>query len=327
MNIKKILILIILFILLNSFIFSDENKHIYSLKEENYLGLKNSFRIKTKTFELLVPTEIGPRILHFSKLGKSNLFKVLNDQIEKKDSSNWINFGGHRLWRAPEDKVLTYSPENSKVNFEKFQNFIRISKIDSVNSLLKEIEIYPLTDDSIKILHKLTNLSKIKTKVSAWALTVFPLEGKVILPFSKRGTHPENLLASDSIHLWAYTDLSNPIFSFYKEFILMQKKENSILPQKIGVGGEVGFVAYILDDQVFVKSFKIFPHLAYPDKNSRVEIFINKKFVELESLSPLKILNENETISHTEIWHLFELEKNNISDEEIYKFVLEKMKN
>ena len=316
--------LILLFIL--SFeILSQEANTKYSVTKENFSGLTNSWRVKIGNLELVIPTEIGPRILHFSKIREPNLFRVLNDQLENKNIPNWQNYGGHRLWRAPEDKFLTYSPENSEVNIADNKDYILISKLDTINSLLKEMEIHPDSENSIRVVHRLTNKSKQNTKVSAWALTVFPLEGRSILPLTNRGSHPENLLATDSIHLWAYTDMGDPTFSWNKDFIVIQKQDTSNLPQKIGVSGERQWCAYILGDQLFIKKYSIMPTRSYPDKNSRVEVFINKKFLELETLSPLVRLKENEFITHTEMWYLYTLPKNITSNKEIVKYIGENL--
>ena len=311
----------ILIYLLNLGIFATEANKKYSVEKESFMGLKNSFRVRMGNIEFVIPTEIGPRILHFSKIGKQNLFRVIEDQIQNRSAPNWQNYGGHRLWRAPEDRFLTYSPENSEVSVEDNQDYIRISKLDTINFLLKEIEIFPNGENSIRVVHRLTNKSKIDTRVSAWALTVLPLEGKAILPLTKRRLHSENLLATDSIHLWTYTDMSDPTFLWGKEFIVMQRKENSNLPQKIGVGGEKLWAAYILGDQLFIKKYSITDTRSYPDRNSRVEVFINKKFLELETLSPLVRLKENESITHTETWYLHTLPVNIISNEDIVKYV------
>ena len=76
--------LILLFIL--SFeILSQEANTKYSVTKENFSGLTNSWRVKIGNLELVIPTEIGPRILHFSKIGEPNLFRVLNDQLENKN--------------------------------------------------------------------------------------------------------------------------------------------------------------------------------------------------------------------------------------------------
>ncbi len=313
---------IILFLVINC-LFAEEANKKYSIEKENFMGLKNTWRVKMGNIEFVIPTSTGPRILHFSKIGKPNLFRVLDDQLQNRETSNWQNYGGHRLWRAPEDRVLTYSPENSEVSVEDNQYYIRISKLDTFNSLLKEIEIYPSGENSIRVVHRLTNKSKIDTRISAWALTVLPLAGKAILPLTKRGLHSENLLATDSIHLWTYTDMTDPTYLWGKDFIVMQKKENSNLPQKIGVGGEKLWAAYVLDDQLFIKKYSITDTRSYPDRNSRVEVFINKKFLELETLSPLVRLKEKESVTHTEIWYLYTIPLNTFSNAEIVKYVEE----
>lgn len=317
--------LFILFIL-PIFLWADEaNKH-YSVKLENYFGLEKSYRVHIGNLELVIPSQIGPRILHFSLKGEENVFQVLKDQIQKKESPNWVNFGGHRLWRAPEDKILTYSSENSEVNLDFEKEFIRISKLDENSFLLKEIEIHPNTENSIRVAHRLTNQGKSKQKISAWALTVLPLEGKAILPLTQRGTHPEDLLPTDSIQIWAYTHLSDSIFQFKKDYIVVERKNNSSLPQKIGLSGESGWVAYRNGENLFIKKISYKKFRNYPDKNSSVEVFVNQKFLELETLSPLSTLKPNESIMHTETWILEKIPKDISTDDQLFEYIQTKLR-
>ena len=119
--------------------------------------------------------------------------------------------------------------------------------------------------------------------------------------------------------------MGDPSFSWNKDFIVIQKQDTSNLPQKIGVSGERQWSAYVLGDQLFIKKFYITPTRSYPDKNSRVEVFINKKFLELETLSPPVRLKENEFITHTEMWYLYTLPKNITSNKEIVKYIGENL--
>ena len=52
---------------------------------------------------------------------------------------------------------------------------------------------------------------------------------------------------------------------------------------------------------------------------------MNKKFLELETLSPLVRLKENEFITHTEMWYLYTLPKNITSNKEIVKYIGENL--
>ncbi|HMW06702.1 MAG TPA: hypothetical protein PK079_18710 [Leptospiraceae bacterium] len=315
----------LLYISLPMQLFSDVGDLDYTFSREKYLTIENSFRVKMSGLEFVIPTQIGPRILHFSRIGEENIFKVMEDQIQNSKSKSWLNFGGHRLWRAPEDKILTYSPENSNVEIQTQKEFISISKVDSVNQILKEIEISPIKDYSIQVKHKITNLSDKKQTLSVWALTVLPLSGKALIPLSPRGTHPQDLLPTDSVQLWAYTNLSDSIFNFKKNYILIEKKENSHLPQKIGLNGEPGWAAYINGANVFIKKFSYKKYRNYPDKNSSIEVFVNQKFLELETLSPIRTLKPKESITHIETWILEKVPNSISTDDQLFDFIQTKI--
>ncbi|HXF27943.1 MAG TPA: hypothetical protein VN610_11740, partial [Bryobacteraceae bacterium] len=84
----------------------------------NYHGWPNSYRITNGTVELIALTDVGPRIIRYGFVGGQNLFKEFEEQLGKSGESTWEARGGHRLWMSPEDKVLTYAPDNSPVQFK-----------------------------------------------------------------------------------------------------------------------------------------------------------------------------------------------------------------
>src|SRR5579862_3212972 len=89
-----------------------------SIEKINYKGWPNSYRIANGEVELIVTSDIGPRIMRYGFVDGQNFFKVFGDQLGKSGEPAWQFRGGHRLWLAPEDARLTYAPDNSPVEMD-----------------------------------------------------------------------------------------------------------------------------------------------------------------------------------------------------------------
>src|SRR3954470_7907038 len=83
-----------------------------------YLGLPNCYRIFNATTELVLATDIGPRILRYAFVDKDNVLGEYPDRAASTVFGEWKPWGGHRLWAAPERMPETYSPDNSPVHFD-----------------------------------------------------------------------------------------------------------------------------------------------------------------------------------------------------------------
>ncbi|HEV2690204.1 MAG TPA: hypothetical protein VGV35_16715, partial [Bryobacteraceae bacterium] len=85
------------------------------IEKTQYQGWPNCYRISNGEIELVVTTDVGPRIMRYAFVGGRNIFKEFEDQMGKSGESTWQPRGGHRLWIAPEDAVLSYALDNSTI--------------------------------------------------------------------------------------------------------------------------------------------------------------------------------------------------------------------
>ena len=120
-----------------------------------------------------------------------------------------------------------------------------------------------------------------------------------------RGTHPENLLPTSSLTIWAFTHMNDPRWSWGEKFILLRQDENATTPQKLGVHVRDGWSAYANNDHLFLKTFDYCEDATYPDFGAVVEIFTNNEMLELETLGPTVSLAPGADVEHKETWHLF----------------------
>src|SRR5262249_39480507 len=85
------------------------------IEKTNYKGWANSYRITNGEVELIVTSDIGPRVIRYGLAGGPNLFWEDPKTLGKTGGAEWQLIGGHRLWHAPEDPKRTYAPDNTAV--------------------------------------------------------------------------------------------------------------------------------------------------------------------------------------------------------------------
>ena len=84
----------------------------------SFNGWPNCIRFFNEEIDLIVSTDIGPRILRYGFLGDQNFFYLDPGQAGQTGGNEWRIYGGHRLWHAPEAMPRTYHPDNESVQFE-----------------------------------------------------------------------------------------------------------------------------------------------------------------------------------------------------------------
>jgi hypothetical protein len=281
--------------------------HSVSLEKFKFSDYENSLLLTNGKIEMIILTDIGPRIIHFGFKGKQNMFYIDSQMLGKKGEVIWRNYGGHRLWIAPENKKTTYVPDNDPIKYYwNNKTLILLQEIPELE-LKKEIMIEMSESESkAKIIHRIQNYSESKIELAAWAITVLPKEGTAFLPISELGKHPEDLLATDSILLWKYSKLNDPRVSFQEREIIVKGDSKQKQPFKIGIKGKEGWntLRYKKKGTSFTKTYKYFSQEEYVDLKASSQVFTNKKFIELETLSPLKKLNSNQVAEHIEFWEL-----------------------
>jgi hypothetical protein len=297
-----------------------------SLKVEkiNYKGWPNCYRLSNGIIDLIVTTDVGPRVIRFGFVDQENEFKEFENMLGKTGGNEWLPYGGHRLWHAPEHPVRTYYPDNKPVKVELYEGYIRLTQqVEETTGIQKEIDIYMSPDKpEVKIVHRIYNRNLWAVKLSAWALSVMAPGGTAIFPLPPRGTHPENLLPNTLISLWAYTDMTDPRWYWGKKFVLLKQNPNAKSPQKAGFMNVDGWAAYVRNGHMFVKTFDYIPNAHYPDFGCNSETWTNSEILELESLSPLTEIQPGSSIEHIEKWFLFKDVPTPKNDDDVDKYII-----
>jgi hypothetical protein len=275
-----------------------------TVKKVAYKGWKNCCRISNGKIELIVTTDVGPRVIRFGFVGGQNLFKEYDAQLGKRGGNKWCIYGGHRLWHAPEAEPRTYFPDNFPVAVEKHGNIVRfIQPVETTTGIQKEIDIKLSGGNRVELVHRLRNAGQWPVELAPWALSVMAPGGTAIVPLPKRGSHPKDLLPGNLLTVWLYTDMSDPRWTWGRKYILL--RQDSAPPQKLGAFLPDGWAGYVLHGQLFVKKFLGAPG-HYTDFGCNFETFTNNEMLELESLGALTNLAPGQTAEHRETWSLFD---------------------
>jgi hypothetical protein len=149
--------------------------------------------------------------------------------------------------------------------------------------------------------HVLKNCGNEVRECAPWAITQFRSGGVAIMPQNNTET---GFLPNRSLAIWPYTDVNDPNVKWGNEFIIFNAKVTS--PFKIGFPNPRGWLAYWLDDCLFVKRAPFEAQATYYDLGSSSECYCNDQFLELETLGPKTILQPGELVKHLETWEFFE---------------------
>lgn len=278
------------------------------IEQVHYEGWPTCYRLSNGQVELIVTTDVGPRIIRFGFVGQQNEFAQFAEMMGQVGGEAWRLYGGHRFWHAPEDLKRTYMPDNGPITFEQHKGFVRlIQPTEAQTGIQKEIDIRLSPQGArVQMTHRLRNHNLWPVELAPWALSVMAPGGMGIVPLPPRRAHDEQLLPANTLTLWAYTDMSDPRWYWGRRFIMLSQDPNASQAQKVGVSCRDGWAAYARQGHLFVKEFEYVAGANYPDLGSSVELFTDADMLEVETLAPLAPLAPNATVEHIERWHLFD---------------------
>lgn len=275
----------------------------------NYGGWSNCIRLSNDESELIISTDVGPRIIYFGFTNQQNFFYLSPEDSGKIGGNNWRIYGGHRLWLAPEAMPRSYYPDNNPVSYTCNAHTIKLTQAKEITTgIVKEMEITLSSDkNQVTVLHRLINQSLWHIELSPWALSALAQGGRAIIPQEPFGEGDDYLLPARPLALWHYTKMNDNRWMWGNKYIQAKQDPTVTSEQKIGVMNKLGWAAYYLNGELLVKQFKFDPNAVYPDFGCNNEMYINGDFLEVETLGPLTTLPPDGIVEHTEHWLLTEV--------------------
>lgn len=299
------------------------------VEKTNYKGWSDSYRVTNGEIEVIVTGDIGPRIMRCGFVGSQNLLKEFPDQLGSNREEKFQLRGGHRLWKAPEDAIASWAPDNVPVEVETTASeVIAREPVEPLTGLQKEIAVKMTpSGGEVTVRHRIINKTLFPLELAPWALTMMAPGGTAITGFPPRGSHPRNLEATNPLVMWAYTDLSDTRWRFTRKYLILRQDPNNAEPQKLGLFNPHTWAGYHLNGELFLKQCTADTAKPYPDFGCSFETFTNSEFLELETLGPLTKIAPSQSVIHVEHWSLHKnLRLADFTDAELDKVILPLLK-
>jgi hypothetical protein len=274
------------------------------LERVAYGGWKNCLRLSDGRVELVVTLDVGPRVIRFGLVSGPNLFKEFADQMGRTAGTEWISFGGHRLWHAPEVAPRTYAPDFDKVDSHWNGAALQLNPIAEPSTGIRKEIVIRLEQGRVHLDHRLYNENLWAIEVSPWCLSVMAPGGRAIVPQEPFVAHGDSFEPARPLVLWQFTRMDDARYTWGDRLIQFRQDDRYPSKQKFGIADKPGWAAYHLGDQLFVKTFDWNESQRYPDYGCNCELFTMPGFLEIESLGPLTRLEPGTFLSHRETWSL-----------------------
>lgn len=345
----------------------------------SYGGWPNCMRLSNGQIELIATTDVGPRIIRFGFIEGPNLLKECSEMLGMTGGDEWRLYGGHRLWHAPEQFPRTYAPDNAPLDYsyDDSQGMLTLNPApEQTTGIAKQITVRLITDPAelipatagraadekttvtgrdqdggsprpinhaVELTHRLTNHNPWAIDLAPWCLTVMTRGGRAIIPQEDYRPHPDYLLPARPLVLWHYTDMSDPRWKWGRRYIQLTQDPAATTKQKVGAFNSKGWLAYCLEETIFVKRTPVSlsgtestmtgqPEAAlrghdetaawppttmpgYPDLGCNVECFTDPEMLELETLGPMTRLEPGQSVEQVEQWFLFKTQAEVPEDE------------
>jgi hypothetical protein len=276
------------------------------VEKTEYKGWHNCYRVTNGEVELIVTGDVGPRIIRFGFVGGQNMFKEYAEQMGKTGEEKFQLRGGDRVWKAPEDPIATWAPDNVPVEITPTSTgLVARAPVEPLTSLQKEIEIsMAATGTEVTVAHRITNKSLFTLEFAPWVLTMMAPGGTEVAGFPPRGRHPINLEATNPLVMWAYTNLADKRLTFTKKYLVLRQDPNNPEAQKLGLFNRDTWAAYLINGEAFIKRATADPSKTYTDFGCSFETFTNNEFLEIETLGPITKVAPGKTVEQVEHWSL-----------------------
>jgi len=269
------------------------------IERTEYLGWRDAYRLRLGDAEMVVVTEVGPRIIGLSIAGGPNLLYV--DQATRgagQGDPEWHIYGGHRIWVAPETKD-TYTPDNVPCEVSVDDGVFTVLPPVAERTALRKRLTISAENGRFAIEMGVLNLGDTLYAGAVWGITCVVPTGVIAFPWGRGG-----IWDVKKIVYWnRWMDHSSDVRSAQYQpgpdlFRVVPTGEEG----KVGTGAPEGWVAYCREMGTFIKQHQIIQNAPYPDDGCSQQIYTHPDFMEMETLSPLTTFYPEEEVVHRETW-------------------------
>ncbi len=275
------------------------------MRRGDYHGLPTVV-VESPFLRLEALAHAGPRLVRLSLAGSEE------NLLAETPSAGWETprgvyhlYGGHRLWLAPDAPGRNDLPDDSGLTVEPLPDGLRLSRPpEAGGTIAKSMEVHlDRTRPALTLRHTLRNEGPLPVEVSAWAITQLPLGGVALVPLPTSPADSASITPNRSLALWPYTRWDDARVHIHDDCILV---EAALSPQRLKIGclNTHGWIAYQRGRTILVKRFTADRAARYPDFGCNVEVYLDERHLELETLGPLHSIAPQASLEHIERWEI-----------------------
>lgn len=294
-----------------------------TVHRETFRGWPGSLRISNGIVEAVVVPQIG-RIMLFQWVGQPDSDAIfVNSALAGKtgadfDSGTWANFGGDKLWPAPQsdwprhtgsgwppDRAFDGDPFQAEI----VQDGVRLTGPWSKGFGARAVRTITMRPGEARLyiaqeLERNGEASASALPVGIWNITQTRGDATIFLPLGQgaRGDAGYHMLP-------AQTDRLTPGWSVVDGLLVGTRDPK--LNMKVGSTAGAGWMGSLYaGDILFSEHYTYHPGGSYPDSGSTTEIYTNGgdlSYIEMEIMAPLVPLGADETSRFDVSWELTRL--------------------
>ena len=286
-----------------------------SIEPATYAGWAGAYRLANGDAEMVAVPGIA-RVMHFSAAGGENLFwqdARLHGVAADLSARGWQNFGGAKLWIAPQSAwkwppppVIDKAPCPAVADARGRLRVVGASSKKHGVRLEREFRLYPARPTA-DCTYTMVNTGDKAVSWGIWSIVQLVPGGRALVPAPKE-SRVWGMKDSLKQKQWRRTD---------DMLVLHFSGEAS----KVLAISPAGWMAYEAKGCVFVMTFDADTSATYPAGHGSAEFFTCKDYVEMEHVGPLMTLKPGGTCTLRERWHVYALPRLRMSDAELRKFV------
>jgi len=270
-----------------------------SVQTTHFRQWDNVVEVKNGAIRLVYVSQIG-RIMYFGRSHGPNVLWV-NSAVNPGD--NWVNWGGDKLWPAPQSR-WNWPPDHDfdgsrwsvELTRDGFTTISPVSVKDGIR-FKRTVRMSP-TGRGVEITNTLQKLAGEPTELSIWQIAQVDNPEWASLPRQVRPEMPLGYAPYDRQEFGTNTTIENDRVIFRRD------PSKSI---KFGSAGKTGRLQAKVGESVFNMQADYRERERYPDEGKAQQIYLSADplaYAELELVSPLRTYARGDESSFTVRWQI-----------------------
>ncbi len=260
------------------------------MRIEEYKNYGKCVVFERAGIKAVITVDLGPRIIYYG----TDDFNFMNEDVDRNVSKNgeffdneykpgetWYLYGGHRVWKSPED-LYTYTPDNYPIPYTIDEDGFG-GEFCSESSKKFRYKLVVKMDKNGCLSVKNVALTRVSgEKFYTWALSVVCKNGTLRVPLNEK---VDDLNPVQNLVQWPYNDLADDRVTLTHSHLTVRQtnKPNAL---KLGLYSKKGRAYYTVGDKTL--KWTVEPPKAdgkYSDFGCNFETYTNEHILEVEWLS------------------------------------------